>query len=309
VDREEQLRWERENARWAAAGAFLSAILTIAGALYLQSKIKTSPDDKIASIVLVHAHKGDLLVSAILQAIGTALLAPALYYLFRATRFRRPQLPGAIRYLVLLAPVLGAITTVIRQIQIAQVSDQVVAKLPLERHVGETLINDKIGQTPIVVVGGIATAAALGIAFMFLLLSLNAMRAGLLSKFLGTLGIIVGVLGVLPIFPVPIVQTFWLGAIAVLILNRWPQGRGPAWDSGEAIPWPTAQDRRDALAGGEGAAPAAPRWGRLRATAPVETEHEDDAPAEEVPHTREAARPRQSATHPRSKKRKRKRRG
>jgi hypothetical protein len=308
VGREEQLRWERESARWAAAAAALSAFLTIAGALYLQGKIKTSPDDSVESIILVHDHKADLLVSAVLQAIGTALLAPALYYLYRATRFRRPQLPAAIKYLVVLAPVLGAITTVIRQVQIAHASDQVVPQLPLPPEAAKNLVSDKIGETPLVVVGGIATAAALGIAFMFLLLSLNAMRAGLLSRFIGTLGIIVGVLGVLPIFPVPVVQTFWLGAIAVLFLNRWPQGRGPAWDSGEAIPWPTAQERRDALTGGEPAARARPGWGRR---AEPEPEIEDDEPLEDedVPHTREAARPRISSTHPRSKKRKRKRRG
>ncbi|MEA2421203.1 MAG: hypothetical protein QOF55_302 [Thermoleophilaceae bacterium] len=307
MEREQQLRWEREKAPLAASAAALSAILTIAGAVYLQSKIKTSPADSVESILLVHGHKSDLLISAVLQAIGTALLAPALYYLFRATSFRRPQLPAAIKYLVVLAPILGGVTTVIRQVQIAHASDSIVASLPLPPAAAKTLVSDKVGETPLVVVGGIATAAALGIAFMFLLLSLNAMRAGLLSKFIGTLGIIVGVLGVLPIFPVPIVQTFWLGAVAVLFLNRWPQGRGPAWDSGEAIPWPTAQDRRDAL--NPDAAPQRPLFGRPRATAPAGPDEDAEADRTEVQHTREAARPRQSATHPRSKKRKRKRRG
>jgi hypothetical protein len=97
VGREEQLRWERENASWAAGAAFASALLTIAAGLYFRGKVTGSANDNIEGILLVHAHKSDLLISSILQAIGTVALAPPLYYMFRATRFRREQLPKAIR--------------------------------------------------------------------------------------------------------------------------------------------------------------------------------------------------------------------
>ena len=41
----------------------------------------------------------------------------------------------------------------------------------------------------------------------------------------------------LPILSGPlIVQLFWLVAIGVLFLGRWPGGRGPAWETGEADP-------------------------------------------------------------------------
>jgi hypothetical protein len=85
----------------------------------------------------------------------------------------------------------------------------------------------------------------------------------------------------------------------------------------EEIPWPSAQDRRDALTGGESPAPR-PRGGggglfgggaRQRAAAAA-AEEDDDVAVDDgaVQHTREAARPRTSGEHPRSKKRKRKRR-
>ena len=61
------------------------------------------------------------------------------------------------------------------------------------------------------------------------------MRVGLLTRFMGVLGIICGALIVLPILsPLPIVQTFWLGAMALLLLGRWPNGVPPAWSTGEA---------------------------------------------------------------------------
>ena len=97
--------------------------------------------------------------------------------------------------------------------------------------------------------GVVATAAGfagtLAIAFSYVIIALNAMRAGLLSRFMGVLGIGVGALIVLPLLPqgLPIVQMFWLGALGALFLGRWSGGRGPAWETGTAEPWPAAQRR------------------------------------------------------------------
>jgi hypothetical protein len=83
---------------------------------------------------------------------------------------------------------------------------------------------------------------------------LNAMRVGLLTRFMGVLGVICGALIVLPILsPLPIVQTFWLGAMALLLLGRWPNGVPPAWEAGEARPWPSQQEIREQRRRGGGA--------------------------------------------------------
>jgi hypothetical protein len=97
--------------------------------------------------------------------------------------------------------------------------------------------------------------------------ALNAMRAGLLTKFMGILGCIIGVLVIVPLGPLPIVQTFWLVAIAALLFGFWPSGMPPAWASGKAEPWPSqaataakrreAMDARRAARGGSAPAPAA----------------------------------------------------
>jgi len=54
-----------------------------------------------------------------------------------------------------------------------------------------------------------------------------------------------------------VVQAFWLGALGALLVGRWPGGRGPAWETGEADPWPSSAERRAELMG-VGPAPAAP---------------------------------------------------
>ena len=70
---------------------------------------------------------------------------------------------------------------------------------------------------------------------------LGAMRVGLLPRWLGVLGIFSG-LFFLPIFGAPTLQfvpTFWLVAMGILLMERWPNGDPPAWAAGEARPWPT----------------------------------------------------------------------
>ena len=83
-------------------------------------------------------------------------------------------------------------------------------------------------------------------AFLFVILPLRARRVGLMSPFMGILGVVTGALLVLQIVPVVpvIIQAFWLGALGLLFIGNWPGGRGPAWETGEAEPWPTPQRRR-----------------------------------------------------------------
>jgi hypothetical protein len=107
------------------------------------------------------------------------------------------------------------------------------------------------------------------------------MRAGLLTRFMGFLGIIVGALFVLPLAPgPPVVQSFWLAALAALLLGKWPSGVPPAWAAGREIRWPTRQEmvekaakERERRQGGAAepeaatAAAPAPTGGRTRASA------------------------------------------
>ncbi|MEA2208946.1 MAG: hypothetical protein QOF54_1423, partial [Solirubrobacteraceae bacterium] len=50
-----------------------------------------------------------------------------------------------------------------------------------------------------------------------------------------------------------VIPSFWLVAIGILYIGKWPNGQPPAWESGEARPWPSrAQMRQQAGAGGAG---------------------------------------------------------
>jgi hypothetical protein len=311
VEREEQLSWERRVGRPVAIAAFASALLLLAALVYSSAAItQDSGNDTIDGLRLIQDEKTDVLITTLLQALSTALLAVPLWFLAQASRFRRPETPIITRYLALIGPPLAGLLQLVRQIQVAGVADDVTAMLradPLSHERANELAKDQLAQGNLQIVGGLGLAAGLAIAFAFIMISLNAMRAGLLSRFMGILGIIVGVLFVIPLLgSVPIVEVFWVAALGLLFLGKWPQGgRGPAWDSGEAIPWPTAQDRQAELmaareereaeeGGGE------PRDRAQRITAGRRPAPESDPDAGD----HDGAAPQ----HPRSKKRKRKRR-
>jgi hypothetical protein len=62
------------------------------------------------------------------------------------------------------------------------------------------------------------------------------MRTGLLSRFWGSLGM---ALGIATLFGLIIFTLIWFIYFGLLVLGKVPGGRPPAWEEGEAVPWPT----------------------------------------------------------------------
>jgi hypothetical protein len=227
------------------------------------------------------------------------MLMGPLGYLYLAARYRGAEVPGIHRVLLVASPILYAVTLVATQLMDAGYIDNVLDQLPLSSDQAEDRLQDEREDTPYLVASGLRFAGQIGIAAAFVLTALHARRTGLLSSFMGILGIIVGALFVLPLLgPLPVVQFFWLVAVGMLILGRWPPGRGPAWETGEPDPWPTAAElRADAQA--EADESAATRRGEPEPLDDDESLEEEEAAEDDEP---------AAPAHPRSKKRKRKRR-
>ena len=106
---------------------------------------------------------------------------------------------------------------------------------------------------------GLLGAMLLSVALI--LVSLQAMRVGLLTRFMGYVGMLAAVVILMP--TLIIVETLWFIALALLLLGRWPTGNPPAWESGRAEPWPSSQQLREErirAAGGNAGTP--PRGSR-----------------------------------------------
>ena len=147
--------------------------------------------------------------------------------------------------------------------------------------------SDALSPTATLVGQLIWETSALALGFGIAIISLNAMRVGLLTRFMGVLGVIVGV-AVAPILPIDqqgIIRVFWLAALGVLFLGRWPSGTPKAWATGEAEPWPTQQQLREQREAARGrrrraeASPSAARRAPAQRAAPPPPRRPEPAPS------------------------------
>jgi hypothetical protein len=276
-----QLSWEKRFAPWAAGAALGAIVLQVVGFVMGISANKHAPGrgDPLPiqrTLENFHVHANALLASQAINAAANFFAAGVLFYLFRATRHRRKELPQVVQWLLVIAPVLLAVAVVLYWSGTKAAADKfatpttvahVNAKKPtkderkdavefckkdlkttsatcVDRYARREAVAKKLAddnRSPITAAAGFG--GTLAFAFTYVILALNAMRAGLLTRFMGVLGIIVGALMVLPILPSPVVQIFWLGALGLLFLGRWGGGRGPAWETGKAEPWPVPEGR------------------------------------------------------------------
>jgi hypothetical protein len=177
----------------------------------------------------------------VLVAIGYVALGWALTYLAVATRARRPAFRSWLVYLPLIAATIQALATLLSSFATNQaISDFLDGPRTVDaaQDVGTEGLN--------VFASLLGLPGALGLALALIMISLNAMGVGLLTRFMGVLGIITGALVFLPIGgPLPVVQSFWLLMLALLFSGRWPNGQPPAWRTGNAEPWPSSAQVRE----------------------------------------------------------------
>jgi hypothetical protein len=244
TDIDRQLAWEaRQRPRAGIAG--LVGTLGLVGYLILQQVVaagaptssyisslqhalRPGPLDRLPSLQTpvfqyLHDHSALVIASGVIGMLGYVGLGWAVGFLGVATRARRPELP---RWAVLLALAGGVVLGNVTKASNFLSGPRTVA----EATTGSGLFAfGRIMQ----LIGSLMLALGL------VLVCLNAMRAGMLTRLYGVLGIITG--ATLIIFPLPIVQVFWLGALALLCLGAWPGGLPPAWSTGKEEPWPSTR--------------------------------------------------------------------
>jgi hypothetical protein len=264
VTKQEQLEWEARLGRPAALAAFAAGLLLLAGTVVLQSMLEDRDGvEPLPDFLLSVADSpGSLTIQSAVQALAVLCLIPVFFYLFRATIHRIPQMPRWFVYLIFIGPAMYAFSQVLGAIDRVDVAEmfadqdyriedadeeRLAERCPaIEGELGDDCAAELLQQNTNGLAIGLNLAGSVAVAFMYVMVPLRARRAGLLSPFMAILGVIAGVLLVLQLVPlVPIViQAFWLGAIGALYLGNWPGGRGPAWESGEPDPWPSAAERR-----------------------------------------------------------------
>jgi hypothetical protein len=277
VTRDEQLEWEARWSRPVAVAAILAALLTVASVPLFLPEDRKGIDATADFLLSIDDRPGAYMASAVVGALAVLLLIGVFLFLFRAVTARGAGVPRWFVYLVFGAPLAYAIARITYAFDVVDAADEFASSGPVRGDVGDDRARDLLDASP--VIGGLQIAGTVGVAFLFVMLPLRARRVGIVSPFMGVLGAIAGALLVLPLAGVsPVIQAFWLGAFALLLLDRWPGGRGPAWETGEAEPWPTAAQRarelpRSPASAGQGAGQPPPP------EAPPEPEEIPERPA------------------------------
>ena len=265
---DEALRWEAKQGPRAAIAAALGAVLVIGSGVataavfngapatgFADSLARAGQDGSVGALPSLRVpyyefyddRAASVLLTALARGVGFIAIGLMLAYLASAVRSRTDAFRGYWIYVALAGGLLGAVATVLFTLG---TSAEISSFLDGPRTVDRA---EDIGDSSLLVTAqliGIPGTQAIGLASLALGLSwvvicLNGMRVGLLTRFMGVLGVICGALIVLPILsPLPIVQTFWLAAMALLLAGRWPNGLPPAWVTGEAQPWPSQAELR-----------------------------------------------------------------
>ncbi len=244
---EQQLQYEsRVRSRQAMIAGLAGVLLVLASAIQLGGP-HTKVDELTIDLIVANKRFPLDLIAAVVNGLGSLAVAWTLTYLYRASKARNDEVKPYVKWVAITGGVLAALTGTIYAIVVAIKVHQFVTTGAQTYQEA----NHLTGSAGLLVLQLIGQAAALLLAVGFVLVSLTAMRQGLLSRFMGYLGIFAGVLVLFQITQIPIVQGYWLAAVGYLISGRWPTGVPPAWTSGRAEPWaPSAQLRAQRVAAG-----------------------------------------------------------
>jgi hypothetical protein len=266
---EEQVAWETERRTRLAVPAFAGGVLYLLSGIITQSTLNGAPtvgilqglapalegvanptvSPRAPEVKFISHHAGPLIAGSVLAALAIAVLTLVLLLLVEATRFRRPETWGPARMLVIAGGAALAVISIAHQIVAAIETHKFATGHDLSNHAVENALTKGAAN---LVVDYLSLVAGLSLAVGMIVTMINAMRVGLVTRWMGVVGIISGILIFLPIggATLEVVPSFWIVAMGILYIGKWPNGQPPAWESGEARPWPSrAQMREQAGAG------------------------------------------------------------
>jgi hypothetical protein len=278
VTREAALEWE---SRWAVpvAMATFAAVVLIIGSLFA-SNISGSGDAEV--LRSVDEHSGSVLLTGLMRAVGLALLAFPLVYLFRAARVRSDRVRTQLIGLVVAAPLFLGLASGFQAVAQQEAADEflageakstLTAKEAKEDCVderkdegGDFLVDEyepAKGESPLKAcetrkseddeasnaqteAGFAPFATGLGLAGglgLVFALFYSCLWAMRTGLLTRFSGSLGMALSVAVLFGLMPFVLLWFLYFGVLLLGRVPGGKPPAWAAGEAIPWPTPGEK------------------------------------------------------------------
>jgi hypothetical protein len=233
----EQIADERRRGRLAAGCAVLSAAFFVAAGVWSQSLSNDAPQRNGPALLrFFDRHAGDLIGSSTLRGLGLLLLLGVTLHLWRALQARRPEEPQVVLVMGLYGPIAAGIGTIAVGIALALAASSFVGRQYQTIHAADDAFRT------VQLIGLLSFSGSLALAFWFVKGCLDAMRIGLLDRFTGVIGILIGpglvIFSGLFQFVLPV----WLLAVAGLFVGRSFRSIPPAWEAGEAVSLPSARE-------------------------------------------------------------------
>jgi hypothetical protein len=237
---------ERTAGRRAGVMAFGSVAATIGALIAANSATTTTlaepggagvdrdDADRRDQLVEFAASTDAQTIAVALRAVGVLLCIGVGLYLLWLVRRRGSTIGDAVKLPIVAGPVLVVIGTVFGYVAFKDVAETFVASGPQTAARAVDLIDD---DSTLQAAGLVDLVARVVFAAWVGILSLQAMRVGLLTSFLGYWGVAAaGALVVLPIGDAMFIG--WLASIAFLAVGYWPGGRPEAWERRVAFDGP-----------------------------------------------------------------------
>ena len=273
------MEWEGRWAVPAGLATFAGVVLVIASAFTIGS---VSGDGEADLLRSAYENSSSVTLSSILQAAGFAFLVLPLVVLFRAVAARSDRVRYQLIGLVVAAPLFLSAAALLNATATNEAADEFVAgnakpgitakaaaqdckselndigakefreefgggstaealkRCSTETFEDEAASNAVAEASTRGAATGFALGGRLGLAVALFYSCLHAMRVGLLSRFWGSLGMALGVAAILLLVQFTMIFFIYLG---LLLIGKLPGGRPPAWEAGEAVPWPSPGEK------------------------------------------------------------------
>ena len=240
--RSEIVEQESRQGRIVVATTLLGVAATLIGNIIQSSGVSVESDDDAERLVDRADSFSTILAGSIIGGLGFILLGVTLLFLFSAAQRRSDAMVGTLKPLLIIGPVMLAISGVATSFAYDSVASDFVSMGATTGEEGVNRAEDLIsgsGLLQFAAFTGLAGLAAF--AFGVVYTALHAMRTGLLTRFWGTLGMAFGAAFLLSQFFGPIGffgVSLWMLHAVLQSRGRWPGGALPAWQTGTAVPWP-----------------------------------------------------------------------
>ncbi len=209
----------------------------------LSGVAKPAVSPRTEEVKFISHHAFALIAGSVLAAIAVIILMLILLLLFDAASFRRPQMWPPARLLVLIGGLAVALASVAHEVVYAIETHNFAVGSDHTNHAVDQALTKSAANE---IVAYLSLLAGLALVVGMVVVLINSLRTGLLPRWMAFLGMFSGLLILLPNVgaTLQLVPAFWMVMMGLLYSKRWPGqpprgGDPPAWEAGEARPWPT----------------------------------------------------------------------